>query len=43
LALNAARTLEEAEQLELDEMQRLEHIIILFKAHISGFSTIGLD
>ncbi len=32
LALNEARLLGEAEQAELDELERLEHIIILLKA-----------
>lgn len=36
LALNAAGMLGEAEQLELDEMQRIEHIIIMLKAQIAG-------
>ena len=36
LTLNAAGMLGEAEQLELDEMQRIEHIIIMLKAQIAG-------
>ncbi len=34
LAFNQARYLGEAEQLELDELQRLEHIIIMLKARV---------
>jgi len=36
LALNAAGMLGEAEQLELDELQRIEHILIMLKAQIAG-------
>jgi hypothetical protein len=36
LALNAAGMLGEAEQQELDELQRIEHIIIMLKAQIAG-------
>lgn len=36
LALNAAGMLGEDEQLELDELQRIEHIIILLKAQVAG-------
>ena len=35
LTLNAAGILGEAEQLELDELQRIEHIIIMLKAQIA--------
>ena len=35
LALNAAGTLGEEEQLELDEVQRIEHLLILLKAQIA--------
>ena len=35
LALNAAGMLGEEEQLELDEMQRIEHLLILLKAQIA--------
>lgn len=35
LALNAAGMLGEEEQLELDEVQRLEHLLILLKAQIA--------
>jgi hypothetical protein len=35
LALNAAGMLGEAEQLELDEVQRIEHLLILLKAQIA--------
>lgn len=34
LALNTAGLLQETEQLELDEMQQIEHIIIMLKAQI---------
>jgi hypothetical protein len=33
--LNAAGFLGEEEQRELDELQRIEHIIILLKAHVA--------
>jgi hypothetical protein len=36
LALNAAGLLGEPEQLELDELQRIEHIVILLKAQVAG-------
>lgn len=36
LALNEAGLLAEAEQLELDELQRLEHVIIMLKARIAA-------
>jgi hypothetical protein len=36
LALNEAGLLGEAEQRELDELQRIEHIMILLKARIAG-------
>ncbi|HEV8717917.1 MAG TPA: hypothetical protein VGX03_34510 [Candidatus Binatia bacterium] len=36
LALNAAGMLGEAEQLELDELQRIEHVLIMLKAQIAG-------
>lgn len=36
LALNAADLLGSAEQLELDEMQRIEHILIMAKAQIAS-------
>jgi hypothetical protein len=36
LALNAAGLLGEAEQRELDELQRVEHIIILLKAQAAA-------
>jgi hypothetical protein len=35
LTLNAAGMLGEIEQLELDEMQRIEHIIIMLKAQVT--------
>ena len=35
LTLNAAGMLGEAEQLELDELQRIEHIIIMLKAQVA--------
>ena len=35
LALNAAGLLGEAERLELDELQRIEHIIVMLKAQIA--------
>ncbi len=35
LALNAAGMLGEEEQLELDEVQRIEHLLILLKAQIA--------
>ncbi len=41
LALNAAGLLGEAEQLELDEMQRIEHIVIMLKAQIAGHRLPG--
>jgi hypothetical protein len=36
LALNAAGSLGETEQHELDELQRIEHIVVLLKAQIAG-------
>ncbi|MBM3239180.1 hypothetical protein FJZ31_23035 [Candidatus Poribacteria bacterium] len=36
LALNEAGMLSETEQLELDELQRLEHIVIMLKAQIAA-------
>jgi len=36
LALNTAGLLGEEEQRELDELQRIEHIIILLKAHVAS-------
>ena len=36
LALNAAGILGEDEQQELDEFQRIEHMIILLKAQVAG-------
>jgi len=36
LALNEAGMLSETEQLELDELQRMEHIIIMLKAQIAA-------
>jgi hypothetical protein len=36
LALNTAGMLGEAEQQELDELQHIEHIIIMLKAQIAG-------
>ena len=36
LALNADGMLGEMEQKELDEMQRIEHILIMLKAQIAG-------
>jgi hypothetical protein len=36
LALNAAGMLGEAEQQELGELQRIEHIIIMLKAPVAG-------
>jgi hypothetical protein len=36
LALNAAGLLGEEEQLELDELQRIEHLVILLKAQVAG-------
>ncbi len=35
LTLNAAGMLGEAEQLELDELQRIEHIVIMLKAQVA--------
>jgi hypothetical protein len=35
LTLNAAGMLGETEQLELDELQRIEHIIIMLKAQVA--------
>ena len=35
LTLNAVGMLGEAEQLELDELQRIEHIIIMLKAQVA--------
>lgn len=35
LTLNEAALLGEAEQLELDELQRIEHTIIMLKAHLA--------
>lgn len=35
LALNEAGMLSETEQLELDELQRIEHIVIMLKARIT--------
>jgi len=35
LALNAAGTLGEEEQQELDELQRIEHILIMLKAQVA--------
>lgn len=35
LALNEAGMLSEVEQLELDELQRLEHVIIMLKAEVA--------
>jgi hypothetical protein len=35
ITLNAAGILREAEQLELDERQRIEHIIIMLKAQVA--------
>jgi hypothetical protein len=35
LTLNEAGSLSEAEQLELDELQRLEHVIVMLKARIA--------
>jgi hypothetical protein len=36
LALSAAGMLGEAEQQELDELQRIEHIMIMLKAQVAG-------
>ena len=36
LALNAAGQLGEEEQRELDELQQIEHIIVLLKAQLAG-------
>ena len=36
LTLNESGLLSEAEQLELDELQRLEHVIIMLKARIAA-------
>ena len=36
LALNEASMLSEAEQLELDELQQLEHVIIMLKARTAA-------
>lgn len=36
LALNEAGILSEAEQQELDELQQLEHVMIMLKARIAG-------
>lgn len=36
LTLNAAGLLGEAEERELDELQRLEHIIIMLKTQVAG-------
>ena len=36
LALNAVGMLGEAEQQELDELQRIEHIMIMLKAQVAG-------
>jgi hypothetical protein len=36
LALNAAGVLGVEEQLELDELQRIEHILIMLKAQVAG-------
>jgi hypothetical protein len=36
LALNDARLLSEAEQMELDQLQRLEHVIIMLKAQVAA-------
>ena len=41
LALNTAGMLGEAEQLELDELQRIEHILIMCKAQVAGQSQQG--
>lgn len=35
LALNRASLLSEVEQLELDEMEKIEHVFIMFKASIA--------
>lgn len=35
LALNSAGMLAEPEQLELDELQRLEHIVVMLKAQVA--------
>lgn len=35
LALNAAGLLSEAEQAELDELERLEHLVIMLKAQVA--------
>ena len=39
LALNAAGLLGEAEQQELDELQQIEHIIIILKAQLASPTT----
>jgi hypothetical protein len=36
LALNDARLLSEAEQMGLDQLQRLEHVIIMLKAQVAA-------
>jgi hypothetical protein len=36
LALNTAGMLGEDEQLELDELQRIEHVLIMLKAQVAG-------
>jgi hypothetical protein len=36
LALNEAGLLREIEQLELDELQKIEHIMIMLKAEVAG-------
>ena len=42
LALNAAGVLGEEEQLELDELQRIEHILIMLKAQVAEQVQKGL-
>jgi hypothetical protein len=39
VALNAAGLLGEEEQQELDELQQIEHIIIMLKAHLASPTT----
>ena len=36
LTLNQAGMISEAEQLELDELQQLEHVLIMLKARVAG-------
>jgi hypothetical protein len=41
LALNEAGMLSEAEQLELDELQRIEHVVVMLKAQTAEKSEQG--